>query len=175
VTGRAQEAKGPAGRRRGTYLLVAAATAYLAAALLDPLRTAEALKFSGYLGLRIAPIMILVIIFMGLMNHFIAPKTVSRYLGRKSGLKGWALATAAGIISHGPMYVWFPLIQDLRSRGMSNGLVAVFLCCRAIKVPLLPVMLYYFGWLFVVLLTGYTLLAGIAQGIIMDRMTSEGV
>ncbi len=32
-------------------------------------------------------------------------KTVSKYVGKGSGIKGWFLAISTGILSHGPIYV----------------------------------------------------------------------
>jgi len=51
---------------------------------------------------------------------------------------------------------------------MKNSLVAVFLYNRAIKIPLLPLMVYYFGAPFVVILTCYTIIASVVQGRIVQ-------
>ena len=107
---------------------------------------------------------------MGVMNYFVNPKKISRYVGEKSGWKGWVLATGAGIISHGPIYVWYPLLKELREHGMKNGLAAVFLYNRAVKIPLVPLMIYYFGVQFLIILTLLTLLASIIEGKIIDTL-----
>jgi uncharacterized membrane protein YraQ (UPF0718 family) len=101
---------------------------------------------------------------MGIMNYFVNPKAVSKYVGKGSGIKGWFLAISTGILSHGPIYVWYPLLKELRSQGMRSGLVSVFLYNRAIKIPLLPLMVYYFGIKFVAVLLIYMIIASIAGG-----------
>ena len=103
------------------------------------------------------------------------PKTVSKYVGKGSGIKGWFLAISTGILSHGPIYVWYPLLKDLRDRGMRSGLIAAFLYCRAIniKIPLLPLMVYYFGVLFVVVLLPYIVIASIVEGEIIEIIGSR--
>ncbi|MEA2074619.1 MAG: hypothetical protein U9O85_02630 [Euryarchaeota archaeon] len=63
---------------------------------------------------------------------------MAKYAGEGSGIKGWFLAISAGIISHGPIYIWYPLLKELRDRGMRSGLIAAFMYSRAIKIPLLP-------------------------------------
>ena len=110
---------------------------------------------------------------MALINYFLHPKTVAKYVGKGSGIKGWFLAISAGIISHGPIYVWYPLLKELRDHGMRNGLVAAFLYSRAIKVPLLPLMVYYFGALFVVVLLPYIVIASLVEGEIIELIESR--
>ncbi len=102
-------------------------------------------------------------------------KTVSKYVGKGSGIKGWFLAISTGILSHGPIYVWYPLLKDLRDKGMRSGLIAAFLYSRAIniKIPLLPLMIYYFGALFVVVLLPYIVIASIVEGEIIELIESR--
>ena len=102
-------------------------------------------------------------------------KTVSKYVGKGSGIKGWSLAISTGILSHGPIYVWYPLLKDLRDRGMRSGLIAAFLYSRAIniKIPLLPLIVYYFGVLFVVVLLPYIVIASIVEGEIIEIIGSR--
>jgi uncharacterized membrane protein YraQ (UPF0718 family) len=105
---------------------------------------------------------------MGAVNYFLKPKSVSKYLGIESGYKGWFIAICMGILSHGPIYVWYPLLKDLRNHGMRTGLVAVFLFNRAIKIPLLPVMIFYFGLGFVIILSIYMMIASIVEGKLIE-------
>jgi len=135
-----------------------------------PQATVKAVENCAVLIIRIIPVLVLVIFFMGVMNYFVNPKKISRYVGEKSGLTGWILATVAGIISHGPIYVWYPLLKDLREHGMKNGLAAVFLYNRAVKIPLVPLMIYYFGVKFLIILTLLTLLASIIEGKVIDAL-----
>ncbi len=51
---------------------------------------------------------------------------------------------------------------------MRIGLIAAFIYSRAIKIPLLPLMIYYFGFMFVVLLTIYMIIAAVIQGKIIE-------
>jgi hypothetical protein len=47
----------------------------------------------------------------------------------------------------------YPLLEDLRGHGMRDGLIVVFFASRTIKIPLLPIMIDYFGWVFTLVLT----------------------
>ncbi|OYT57847.1 hypothetical protein B6U70_01850 [Euryarchaeota archaeon ex4484_162] len=112
---------------------------------------------------------------MGFSNYFLKPKTVSEHLGVESGVKGWILAIAMGILSHGSIYVWYPFLKNLREYGMRNGLITVFLYNRAIKIPLLPVMIFYFGPVFVVILLVYMIMVSVVEGKIVEMLVHRGL
>jgi len=61
-------------------------------------------------------------------------------------------------------------LADLRDKGMANSYIVVFLYNRAIKPQLLPIMIYYFGWLFVAVLTFYMIIASIINGLIVNKI-----
>jgi uncharacterized membrane protein YraQ (UPF0718 family) len=158
------------GRRFSLYFLGLVIILYLFIFCLNFENAYDSLKASGDIFIRLLPILFLVVFLMGLLNHFLKPKSIAKYLGKGSGAKGWILATTAGIISVGPIYVWFPLLKEFRNQGMSPGLAAVFLYNRAIKIPLLPVMIYYFGAAFAVLLLIFTVIASLIEGKIIEML-----
>jgi len=154
----------------GVYFLASVLFLYLIVFLLEPGDAGRAIRISGDLLVHIAPVLAVILLFMAAITYSVNPKAVSRYVGKGSGIKGWVLAISTGILSHGPIYIWYPLLKDLRDQGMRKGLIAVFLYNRAIKLPLLPLMVYYFGLMFVVVLLLYMILASIIQGAIIDVM-----
>jgi len=101
---------------------------------------------------------------MLLINLFLKPAAVAKFLGKGSGVKGIALSVAAGIISTGPIYAWYPLLKDLKDKGAGESSIAIFLYNRAVKPFLVPVMVTYFGWLYVVTLIILTILASVVVG-----------
>jgi len=141
---------------------------YIVLFFLNSNKTLESLFASWNIFVSIVPVLILVVFLIGVLNYFLKPKKVSQYLGKESGIKGWLLSALFGIISHGPIYVWYPLLKNLKQHGMRTGLVAVFLYNRAIKIPLLPVMIFYFGVFFVIILCIYMIIASIVQGKIIE-------
>jgi uncharacterized membrane protein YraQ (UPF0718 family) len=152
----------------GKYFLVSVILLYFILSIFNPNRMIKALKASGNILIQILPVFVIVIVLMGVTNYFLKPTIVSKYAGKSSGIKGWVFAIFTGIISHGPIYVWYPLLKDLRDKGMRNGLISVFLYNRAIKIPLLPLMVYYFGMKFVVVLLIYMIVASIIGGKIIE-------
>jgi len=148
---------------------------YVVLFLLTPDKIINSLSASRDIFVNIIPVLILVIFLMGISNYLLKLKKVSKYLGEKSGFKGWFLSALFGILSHGPIYVWYPLLKDLKKHGMRTGLIAVFLYNRAIKIPLLPVMIFYFGIYFVIILCFYMIVASIFQGKIIEIMEDKYV
>lgn len=150
---------------RGRYLLATVVCCYLVLFLVNSQTTFSALQKSGDLLIKIIPIITVVIFLTAVLNYFLKPKQIAQHLGQDSGVNGWLWALGAGIISHGPMYVWYPLLEDLRQHGTKDELIVVFFASRAIKVPLLPMMVDYFGLFFTLLLSFYMLFGAILQGL----------
>ena len=138
----------------------------------DPSAAREA--FSVFLNLikRILPILALVFGLIFLSNLFIDNKLVLRYLGKGSRKRGWIIAVIGGILSAGPIYMWYPLLQDLKQKGMRDALIATFLYNRAVKIPLLPIMILYFGIDVVIILTVSMILFSIADGFIVEKLAT---
>jgi uncharacterized membrane protein YraQ (UPF0718 family) len=155
-------------RKPGPWLFLALVIlAYAATALWAPDLARQALAaFPATLG-QLAAVLALVFLLMFLGERFLTPARTRAWLGPSSGMKGWLLAAAAGVLSTGPIYPWYGLLADLRTKGMRTGLVAVLLYARAIKLPLLPLMAHYFGLRYTVVLVlgmvGFSLLNGLAM------------
>ena len=160
--------KGKRENRYRIYFLAAVILLYVVLFIFIPEGVQKSLWTSGSLLIKIIPVFLLVILVMAVIQYFLTPKTVSKYVGQGSGIKGWILAIGTGILSHGPIYAWYPALKELRQHGMRSGLVAVFLYNRAIKIPLLPVMVYYFGIQFVVILLVWMILASVVEGKIIE-------
>jgi len=138
-----------------------------------PDRASSALKSSGNIFLNMLIPLCLVFVLMILLNLFLKPAQIARFLGKGAGIKGILLPATAGIISTGPIYAWYPLLKDLRRKGAGNSPIAIFLYNRAVKPFLLPVMIGYFGWAYVVILTILTVLASVAIGYSMNILVKE--
>jgi uncharacterized membrane protein YraQ (UPF0718 family) len=129
----------------------------------------SSLEFFNELILKIIPIFILVFVLMTLSNYFITPEFIIKHLKEK-GIKKWFFVIIGGILSSGPIYMWYPLLADLRSKGLNYGLIACFLYNRAIKIPLLPLAIIYFDWNYIAILTVVMMLISIIQGTLINKL-----
>ncbi len=146
---------------------------YLLTFLLDP-SSAKASALAALKTLEmIAPILLIVFFLMALLNTFINPKKIAKHLGKESGFKGWVIALAGGILSHGPGYIWYPMLSDLREHGARDGLIVAFFYARSIKLPWLPLMISYFGFAFTALLAFFVLLGAWLQGVMVDIFNAQ--
>lgn len=122
--------------------------------------------------IKVIPAFILVLVLMFILNLFITPEFISKHLKEK-GIKKWIYVVVAGFFSTGPIYAWYPLLADLREKGLSYGLMATFLYNWAIKIPLLPLMIFYFSLKYAVVLVIVMVFASIIEGRIMGWLMGD--
>ena len=156
------------------WFLAVVLAVYVIVAIVEPAIVAKAVSvFSGII-MQIAPVLVLVFFLLFLVDIFIDPEKAAKYLGSKSGITGWLFAVAGGILSSGPIYVWFPFLAEMREKGMKTELAATFLYNRAVKLPLLPLMIFYFGLAFTVVLTVYMILFSVLAGYLTGLVVKAG-
>lgn len=130
------------------------------------------------MGKALLPALFLVFVLLCLFNLVQdIQKILKGITGRKSGLKGWWVAIIGGILSHGPVYAWYPLLGELKSQGMRPALLAAFLYARSIKLPWLPVMVHYFGLPYTLVFSLYIVLFSVVNGWLTELLltkTGEG-
>ena len=159
--------------RSGLVMLGIVIVLYAVLFFLNPDKTVDALGESLSVLKMIIPILLIVFFLMALLGTFVDEKAISKHLGEQSGVKGWLLALVGGILSHGPGYVWYPLLQNLREQGAKDGLIIAFIYARAIKIPWLPLMVTYFGLAFTLVYTFYVVLGAYLQGVIVDKLNDK--
>lgn len=158
----------PSPKISGIYFLSFILLVYLFLLSTNPSQAVAALRTSGETLAGVLPVLVVVLLLLSLISYLFAPKKISNYLGKGSGFKGCMISVAGGILSHGPAYIWFPMLSELRSRGTKTGLIATFIYVRAIKLPWLPLMAELFGWSFTLIICSYLILGGIVQGLLID-------
>lgn len=117
----------------------------------DPEAARRGMHMSGTLFRQVGRPIFMALGIMVLLNRFLSPVMISRFMGKSSGAWGMFLSTTAGVLSMGPIYAWYPLFKALRDKGASAFHVANFMACRAIKPVFFPVIISYFGVRFSVL------------------------
>ena len=132
-----------------------------------------ALRSSGKIFINLGVPLCLVCALMVAANLFLKPARITRFLGKEAGIKGIILSAAAGIISTGPIYAWYPLLKELREKGARNSQIAIFLGNRAVKPVMLPVMISYFGGLYVLILTLFIIIGSLAAGYLVGMLVKE--
>ena len=141
--------------------------------IIMPDKASTALRSSGKVFLNIIMPLCLVFVLMLVLNLFLKPAYITKLLGKKAGIKGILLSATAGIISAGPIYAWYPMLKALREKGTDNSFIAIFLYNRAVKPFLLPIMISYFGWIYVLILTVFTIFGSLVVGYCVGILVNE--
>jgi uncharacterized membrane protein YraQ (UPF0718 family) len=145
---------------------------YGIAFLADPVLAQDALLAGWGMLHRILPALGLVFLLLLFSNLWLTPERVRRYLGKASGWRGWVAVLVGGMLSVGPVYAWYATLRDLMTKGMRTGLAAAFLYNRGIKLPLLPLLVHYFGWGYTLILIFYMTLFAVISGKLLERVIS---
>lgn len=151
------------------YFLIVMTIIFLTLSIINKNIYIKSLEFFNQIILNIIPIFILVFILMTISNYFITTDFVIKHLKEK-GLKKWFFVIIGGVLSSGPIYMWYPLLADLKNKGLNYGLIACFLYNRAIKLPLIPLAIIYFSPQYIFLLLFVMVIASIIQGIIINKI-----
>ena len=122
--------------------------------------------------IKILPVFIFVYLLMLFSNYFANKEVLQKHMGESGTIKGWLIAIIAGIASAGPIYMWYPLMKDLKSKGVEDRFIATFLFNRGIKLQWLPILLAYFGIIYSLVLLVVMALVSIPQGLITEKLVS---
>ncbi|MCK5027535.1 MAG: permease [Candidatus Pacebacteria bacterium] len=146
---------------------------YFVTAVADLSLVKDALFDFAMLVKKVAPVLAFVFVLIFLSNLYFDPQKINKFVGEGSGVKGWITSIIGGVLSAGPAYVWYPLLGDWREKGMKDGFIITFFYSRAIKLPILPVMVYYFGLPFTLILAFYMILFSVINGIFVEKFLAR--
>jgi hypothetical protein len=152
------------------WFLAAMLGAYAVLGMMDLQAALQAVGFFGRVMGQVLPVLGLVFVLLLLSDLLLEEKRIRHYLGQHSGLRGWLAALLGGVLSLGPIYAWYATLAEMRQKGMRDALIAAFLYSRAVKLPLLPLMVHYFGVAYTLTLSFYMLLFAIINGIALERL-----
>ncbi len=125
--------------------------------------------------IQIMPVFLLVYVLMVSVNYFVNNEQLQKLMKNQSGIKIWLIAIVSGILSIGPIYMWYPLMKELQKSGVKNRFIATFLYNRGIKLQWLPMLILYFGWKYSATLLIIMAICSIPQGIITEKWIGNKV
>jgi uncharacterized membrane protein YraQ (UPF0718 family) len=154
---------------KGVKLFIIVVFVYVILYFMDYQNAVESyLKFKNIF-ITLLPIFLFIIILTALINYFLKTKQILKHFGEDSGKTGIFYSIIGGILSHGPMYAWYSMLHDMQKHGLKNGLIVIFFYSRAVKLPLLPMMIAVFGIKYTIIINIYIIIFAIIQGKIMDK------
>ena len=112
----------------------------------DRKKSISALKKGWKAFENLLPQFLPIILLIGLGLAILEPSTISRVLGRESGLMGMGLAAVLGSIILMPGFIAFPLAASLLAAGAGYGQIAMLLTTlMMVGIVTLPLEAQYFG------------------------------
>jgi uncharacterized membrane protein YraQ (UPF0718 family) len=157
----------------GWIFLGLALLAWGAVALLAPPHAHKTFTlFVGLLG-RVLPALAVVFLLLFIANLVTEQSWIERHLERRSGLGGWLIAVSAGVLAAGSLYAWYALVGELKQKGLRPGLAAAFLYAFSVKLPLLPLLVHYFGLTYALVLNAWLILFAVFGGLLIERLEGD--
>ena len=139
----------------------------------SPTLAMDSLKGTWQVFLKIVPIFVLILAVMVLVNLFFTPERIKKHFGKDAGLKGWFYAIIFGILVAGPPYALYPMLREMKKHGLKTSYLSAFLYNRNVKIPLIPAMIYYFGWAYMLVVTILVIIFSILSGLILERVVEK--
>ena len=134
----------------------------------DRAKTAQALRAALRSGAGLAPTLLGIIVFIGLLLGFVPTTTIARVVGEGSGFVGVLTAGLLGAILHIPALVAFPLGGSMMEAGASATVVAVFITTLTmVGFVTLPMEIRILGKRFTLLRNGLSLVAALLIGLLV--------
>jgi len=153
---------------QGVKFLVFVIILFVISYFYDVDKTSKAFHYLIKNTASVVPVFLFVIILTAIINYYFPKQRIAKMLQGKSRLRTYSVSLVAGIISHGPVFVWYPLLKNLKDKGLQDGALVTFLYGRSIKLTLLPVMIGFFGQVFTWVFMGYIAIAALIQGFIYE-------
>lgn len=95
---------------------------------------------------NILPQFLAILLLIGFILAVLDEETISKLLGKESGMVGMAIAAVIGSITLIPGFIAFPLAASLLAAGAGYGQIAMFLTTlMMVGIVTLPLEVTYFG------------------------------
>lgn len=117
----------------------------------------------------VVPLILFVFFAMFVVNILIDEKKIKKHLGKGTGIMGWIYSIIGAILIPAPPYIIFPMLGNLQKKGMRNSLIVSFLYNGNLQLTFLPVLAYYFGIYYTVIVSVYIFIFSIISGIIIEK------
>jgi len=139
--------------------------------LKDKAKTKKALTVAVTSFLKMLPIVLMIIIFIGLLLGLVPPDKISQFIGEQAGWGGFFLIALTGAIMQIPSLLSFPLAASLLQGGAAVTSVVVFITTLTmIGIVTLPLEIQYLGKKFTVLRNAISFIFAILIALIMGAV-----
>lgn len=101
--------------------------------------------------IKLLPVLFLVYFFIFIFSFVLETKKIKNFLENWWFFTKLFFSVFWWILSSGPLYLWYPLLKDLKNKWLTDGHIASFVYARAIKIPMIFLMISYFSLKFTII------------------------
>jgi len=118
--------------------------------------------------LNLLPLLLLMLALISIVLFLIPNDTLIRYMGKGSGIEGWAIAALLGSVALIPGFIAYPLCGILIKSGVAYTTIAVFITTLTmVGIVTLPMEAKFFGWKTSIIRNTLSFIAALLIGFIM--------
>jgi uncharacterized membrane protein YraQ (UPF0718 family) len=136
--------------------------------LFDFGKTMKGIKKGLTMFLNLLPLLLLMLALISVVLFLIPNETLIRYMGKGSGIEGWAIAALLGSVALIPGFIAYPLCGILIKSGVAYTTIAVFITTLTmVGIVTLPLEAKFFGWKTSIIRNTLSFIAALLIGFIM--------
>ncbi len=121
---------------------------------------------------QILPLLIVVYIFIFIFNIIIKNDYIKNKIEKSNTVTKYIVVILLWIISTWPVYMWFPMLKKLHEHWINYEHIASFIYARAIKIPFLAAMFFYFWVKYTIIFNWVILFLAILIWLIINLLSN---
>lgn len=130
----------------------------------------------AYILLSVIPLLLAAFLIAGLIQTLVTRDVVTRWLGRRAGWRGIALACLAGALIPGGPYVYYPIAAALLQSGAGLGVLVAFISAKNLwSISRLPMEFALLGPRLTLIRVAATLLLPPLLGVLAESLFGSQV
>lgn len=134
----------------------------------DYRKTIKGIKKGLTMFLNLLPLLLLMLALISVVLFLIPNETLIHYMGKGSGIEGWAIAALLGSVALIPGFIAYPLCGILIKSGVAYTTIAVFITTLTmVGIVTLPLEAKFFGWKTSIIRNTLSFIAALLIGFIM--------
>jgi len=117
---------------------------------------------------QILLVLIVVFLLMFILNILLQKDKVKNLIKNSNSFTKYFFAVIGWFFSTGPVYMWYLFLKQLKDHWLNYGHIASFIYARALKIPFLVVMVFYFGLKYTIIFNLVLIFLAILIGLLVN-------
>ena len=119
---------------------------------------------------QILVVLLIVFVFMFVLNILLQKDKIKNLIKNSSSTTKYIFSVLGWIFSTGPVYMWYPFLKKLKDHWLHYGHIATFIYARAVKIPFLAAMIFYFGLKYTIIFNLVLVFLALVIGVVVNLL-----